>query len=187
MYKQNAFSSLIATSIFWIYLFTNLGYATTCSPLFYSLATDTLRAKWGGPHNIMIKGQVVLLSKPACEDGMVTSNIIVDGWNIKTNQVLNQFLFKILHADEIDCTDGLNSFSTYKIDKLLSSGPLIFFLETWYLGEGKYSLLPTECHSSIWPIELTSIVTECMRNTECSVSWFESQNLPDDYLLEYYK
>ena len=93
----------------------------------------------------------------------------------------------VLHADEIDCREYTKSHSIFDINEFSSSGPMIFFLETWYLGENKYSLLPTECHSSIWPIELTSIVTECMRNSECSVSWFDSQNLPDEYSLQYYK
>jgi len=187
MYKNNAFLSLIAASIFWIYQFITLGHATTCSPLFYSLAADTLRAKWGAPHNLMLQGQVVSLTEPACKDGLVTSDVIVDGRDLKTSQVFNQFLFKVLHADETDCREYSNSYRVFDIDKLLSSNPLIFFLETWNLGEVKYSLLPTECHSSIWPIELTSVVTECMHNSACSVSWFESQNLPDDYSLKYYK
>ena len=187
MNKKNSLLSLIAAVIFCITQIATPGYATTCSPLFYSLAADTLRAKWGAPHNIMLAGKVVSFTKPACKNGMVTSDIIVDGRDIKTNQVLNQFLFMVLHADEIDCREYTNSHSIFDINEFSSLGPMIFFLETWYLGENKYSLLPTECHSSIWPIELTSIVTECMRNSECSVSWFGSQNLPDDYSLQYYK
>ena len=187
MNKKNSFSSLIAASIFWLYEFTNLGHATTCSPLFYSLAADTLRAKWGAPHNIMLQGQVVSLTEPACKDGLVTSDVIVNGRDLKTSQVFDRFSFKVIYADEIDCMEYPNSHSIFAVNEFSSSDPMIFFLETWYLGEDKYSLSPTECHSSIWPIELTSIVTECMRNFECSVSWFDSQNLPGDYSLQYYK
>jgi len=187
MNKQNSFSSVITAFIFWFYLFANLGHATTCTPLIYSLAHDTLRAKWGAPHNVMLQGQVVSLTELACEDGLVTSDAIVNGLDLKTSQVFERFSFKVVYADEIDCTEHSNSHSVFDIIEFSSSDPMIFFLETWYLGEDKYSLLPTECHSSIWPVKLANIARGCMRNSECSVSWFISQNLPDHYSQVYYK
>ena len=187
MYKQDPFSSLITASIFWFSLFTNLVHATTCTPLVNSLAHDTLRAKWGAPHNVMLHGQVVSLTELSCKDGVVTSDVIVNGRDLKTNQVFDRFSFKVIYADEIDCIEYPNSHSIFDINEFSSSDPKIFFLESEYLGEDKYSLEPTECHSSIWPTKLTSIVTECMRYYDCSVSWFDSQNLPDHYSLNYYK
>jgi len=187
MYRNNSFSSLLAVSIFWVYQFATLGQATTCAPLSYSLATDTLRAKWGAPHNIMLQGQVVSSTEPTCKDGLVTANVIVNGKNIKTDQIFNRFFFKVVYADEIDCSEQSNSDEIFDINQLEFSDPMIFFLETWYFGEDEYSLLPTECHSSVWPIKLIKTVRKCMHNSECSVSWFESQNLPDYYLEKYYK
>ena len=126
MYKKGPFSSLIPASIFCFYLFTNLGYATTCSPLFYSLAADTLRAKWGAPHNIMLAGKVVSLSELACKEGIVTSDVIVNGRDLKTGQVFDRFSFKVVFSDEIDCREYTTSHSIFDINEFSSSGPMIF-------------------------------------------------------------
>lgn len=60
--------------------------AVTCSPLSYQLATDTLRAKWGVPFNVMLMGEIVSIKGPICENWEVFSEILLTGVDLKTNE-----------------------------------------------------------------------------------------------------
>ena len=53
-------------------------FSLTCSPLSYQFATDTLRAKWGAPFNLMIQAQRVTVLARYCVNNVLGAKLSID-------------------------------------------------------------------------------------------------------------
>jgi hypothetical protein len=60
-------------------------FSLTCSPLSYQLATDTLRAKWGAPFNLMVQAHKVTVLARYC------ANNVSRVFTIETFRFLSNF------------------------------------------------------------------------------------------------
>ena len=159
--------------------------AVTCSPLSYQLATDTLRAKWGAPFNVMLMGEIVSIKGPICENWEVFSEILLTGVDLKTNEKKLNLSAKISYVTEWNCSE---SFNLDFFDEGILMGQKIFFLETdiFSLGNGLV-IQPTICGTSVWDISLKPIIRKCFVSSSCSIDWFEKRDLPDSYFETFYK
>ena len=159
--------------------------AITCSPLAYQLAQDTLRAKWGAPHNQMILGKIVSVYEPNCEESShnFAWELKIDGENLFTYEKVNGLRVSLDVSEDPLCENGPN----FKIGPFPSEKK-IFFLETNLFSEhSSLTFVKSICGNSIWDVSLKSIIRQCFISTSCSLDWFNEQPLPKHYFETFYK
>ena len=168
-----------------VFCFNMQVQAITCSPLAYQLAQDTLRAKWGAPHNQMILGKIVSVYEPNCEESShkFAWELKLDGENLFTNEKVNDLRISVDVSEDPPCENEPH----FKIGPFPSEKK-IFFLETNLFS--KHSILTfvtSICGNSIWDVSLKPIIRQCFISTSCSLDWFNEQPLPKHYFETFYK
>ena len=102
-------------------------FSLTCSPLSYQFATDTLRAKWGAPFNLMIQAQITAaITRHAIYTDDIDGSVqythdedrffVYDTYNeyVKFFQLLKTLLS---FSHYIFCNLSINTFVLYRIYK----------------------------------------------------------------------
>jgi len=166
----------------------NSAQSLTCSPLSYQLATDTLRAKWGAPFNMLLLGEVTNIGRAFCgplsDFNDMRSSVTLDGIDLNTGWKYSGLEVIAYHLNDKECDDKLAA--SAELD--FADSPQIFFLEVDSENSVfQYTLQPTTCGSSIWPSDLEPVIKSCFSSVKCSVHWFDTQELPQGYFEVFYK
>ncbi len=114
----------------------NSAQSLTCSPLSYQLATDTLRAKWGAPFNMLLLGEVTNIGRAFCgplsDFNDMRSSVTLDGIDLNTGWKHSGLEVIAYYLNDKECDDKLapKSFSLKLIAKIqcfsiLYSRPLV--------------------------------------------------------------